>query len=189
MEWVIVFLGVLIAFGGIVYVLPSQRERLRGKTRLKARRIGLVVSSATLANRDAPSDEKVTAGGKRKNPVRLGFAYSKNYVEHKGNFPSWQMIPHANSTQPFAGWEIQSDELRDVRHVDNEYWQAIEGLCKSAPRRCYGIRCDEYGVAWIGVEDLQHGDVDEFLNEVVEFLDRFAALNVDYVASQIGLED
>ena len=72
MEWLIVALGLLIAFGGIVYVLPSRVERLRGKARVMARNQGLSVSSTMLTHRDAPAEEKVSAGGKSRKPVEIG---------------------------------------------------------------------------------------------------------------------
>ena len=189
MDWLIVTLGVLIAFGGIVYVLPSRNDRLRGNARLRARRVGMTVSSSTIPNLNAANVEKVTAGGRRRNPTHLGFVYFKNYLDDLDNLPNWQIVPNMDSTHPIAGWTLQPFVVDEVFHLDNEYWRAIEDLCASAPRRCLGIRCNEIGVAWIGVEDLREHDVEGFVDDVEGFLDRLADLNTRHAATRNGTMD
>ena len=146
-----------------------------------ARKHGLFVSSTTLPNRDASYDEKVTAGGKKKNSVRLCFVYEKYYRSDVDDPPCWQLIRYAKSIEPFDGWELKTDSLSGVRHIDSVYWQKIRDLVQVAPKRCFGVHCNDRNVGWMGLEDTSTGKPEPVVDSIDVWLTQLLMINKDFV--------
>ena len=92
--WVgVIIVGVLIvAFGPILYVLPSKKDRRLAALRAEARRLGLTVELKPVRNPDAAAEDRVTAGGRPRAPMHASARYALALDRMPGEAPPWRLL-------------------------------------------------------------------------------------------------
>jgi hypothetical protein len=70
MTWLIIGLILLAAFGPVLWLVPSRKDRHLSALREQARLEGLVVELRRLPKLQPSAHERVTAGGRVKKPVQ-----------------------------------------------------------------------------------------------------------------------
>lgn len=104
MVWIIVAFALVLAFGPVLYFLPTRRERRLAAIRLEARRQGLVVELKAVRKLDAAPEERVSAGGERRAPVHDSVSYALPLRAGLERIRPWRLL---RSEQ--HGWQIDSD--------------------------------------------------------------------------------
>ena len=89
--WLLALAALALAFGPILYFLPSKKDRRLAALRTEARRLGLQVELRPVPKQDAGADERVTAGGRRRSPTHPSVCY-------------WLALPLA--TAPLDPWRL-----------------------------------------------------------------------------------
>lgn len=120
--WIgVIIVGVLIvAFGPILYVLPSKKDRRLAALRGEARRLGLTVELKSVTNPDAAATERVTAGGRPRAPMQACARYALALDRMPGPAPPWRLLRSARGwiadegTDLPAGWLGQLQPLIDT---------------------------------------------------------------------------
>ena len=110
--WIgIIIVGILVvAFGPILYVLPSKRDRRLAALRAEARRLGLTVELKPVRNPDAAPSERVTAGGRSRQPMHASARYALTLDRTVDAQPPWRLLRSADGwiadagMDPPAGW-------------------------------------------------------------------------------------
>lgn len=178
MDWLIIALVLIVAFGGVAYALPSKLQRRVGRMRLDARKQGLHTSSMTLPDLDADAEDKVTSGGKVKLREQLCVAYDLNYGGGVKNPPSWQLDRYAKSQLPIPGWLLRNQKHEGVELSDTTYWLAVAESIADMPHSCRAVASHEHGVRWVGIEAKDAVLSDDFLPKLVGALSKLRELNV-----------
>jgi hypothetical protein len=109
MTWVIIGLILLAAFGPVLWLVPSKRDRHLSALREQARREGLVVELRRLPKLNPSPEERVTAGGRVKEPVVECTAYTHTLTRRLAWLPSWRLIREEGYPQPLPGWVFDPD--------------------------------------------------------------------------------
>ena len=117
--WVgVIIVGVLIvAFGPILYVLPSKKDRRLAALRGQARQLGLTVELKPVPNPDAAAEDRVTAGGRPRAPMLPCARYALALDRMPGQATPWRLLRTARGwiadegTDLPAGWLGQLQPL------------------------------------------------------------------------------
>ena len=115
--WIgVIIVGILIvAFGPILYVLPSKRDRRLAALRAEARRLGLTVELKPVRNPDAAAVERVTAGGRSRQPEHASARYALTLDRLPGAAPPWRLLRSARGWIVDEGMDLPEGWLDQLR--------------------------------------------------------------------------
>lgn len=110
MNWIVIVVLLLAAFGPVLWLVPSRRDRQLAAMRARARQQGLVVAMTSIADPDPAPQARVSAGGKLKEPLIAGASYEMNLPRATPLAPTFSMIRRIDDEgSPIAGWQIVAD--------------------------------------------------------------------------------
>ncbi len=178
-EWLLIALILAAAFGGIAYVIPTKFQRRVSHLRLSARKQGLIISATTLPDLDAPAEDRVTSGGKKRQREQLAVVYELAYLGPLEHVPTWQLVRYKKSQIPIPGWLLKNNELHGVQLSDAIYWGTVASHIGSMPRHCVSVSSHRGGVNWIGHEEQTAVLEDRFLPTLIAELGKLRALNIE----------
>lgn len=104
MTWLIIGLILLAAFGPVLWLVPSKKDRHLSALREQARREGLVVELRRLPKLQPSAHERVTAGGRVKKPVQECAAYIQTLRRRLVTLPAWRVHRGTDELAARAGW-------------------------------------------------------------------------------------
>lgn len=178
MDWLIIALLLLVAFGGITYVLPSKFQRRVSQLRLEARKQGIFTSSRTIPDLDAEAEDRVTSGGKVRQREDLCVVYDLGYPSSDQDPPQWQLVRYKKSNLPIPGWLLRDNQLSGVELSDAHYWGMVAANIADMPKVCRSVVSHEAGVSWIGIETKEAVVEGNFLGELTSSLESLRDLNL-----------
>ena len=121
MSWLIITVVLLIAFGPVLWLIPSQRDKRLAALRLAARQAGLNVEIEHLPKLNASAEERVSAGGVIRDPVVECAAYSHMLERRLYLLPHWRLLKDAQGDDgPVPGWTFNP-----VPERTNPYWSRL----------------------------------------------------------------
>lgn len=140
--WIgVIIVGVLIvAFGPILYVLPSKKDRRLAALRAEARQLGLTVELKPVPNPDAVAKDRVTAGGRQRAPMHASARYALALDRMQSQAPPWRLLRSARGwiadegTDLPAGWLDQLQPLIDTLPDD-----VVAVDCSGRDLGCYWL--------------------------------------------------
>jgi hypothetical protein len=141
MTWIIIGLILLAAFGPVLWLVPSKRDRHLSALRDQARREGLVVELRQLPKLNPTAEERVTAGGRVKQPGVDATAYMKTLGRRLALLPAWRLLRGREQPQARAGWQFDPDFKPDPGAAD-----AFQAAMKSLDPLFAGLPDDVIGV-------------------------------------------
>lgn len=109
MTWLIIVLILLAAFGPVLWLVPSKKDRHLSAIREQARREGLVVELRRLPKLQPSAQERVTAGGRVKEPVQECAAYIRTLRRKLRTLPAWRVHRGAGDLEARPGWFFDFD--------------------------------------------------------------------------------
>ena len=168
----------LVAFGGVAYVIPSKFQRRVSQLRLEARRQGIFTSSSTIPDLDADAEDRVTSGGKVRQRGDLCVVYDLQYLNSPQNPPQWQLMRYNKSQLPIPGWLLRDDQLSGVQLSDANYWGSVAANLADMPKVCKSVVSHVDGVSWIGIESKDAVVDGTFLTELTSSLESLRELNL-----------
>ncbi len=154
LTWLIIILAVVVVIGPVMYLLPNAKDKRLTELRLAARRLGLTVQITSVPKLDPTADERVSAGGKMREPKISCSAYQLSLGQNnlrQGHalllkLPSRVTVP-VKEVAP--GWALGD--------VSADFWQRynaggagvaiIEKAAAMLPEDCLGIAIDNRFVA------------------------------------------
>lgn len=187
MDWLIIAVLLLVAFGGIAYVVPSKFQRRVSQLRLEARRRGIFTSSRTVPDLDAEAEDRVTSGGKVRQREELCVVYDLGYPISVQDPPQWQLVRYKKSQLPIPGWLLRDARLSGVQFSDVTYWEMVAAKFEHMPRDCRSVVSHEAGVSWIGIEAKEAVVDGRFLDEMTSYLESLRDLNLSI--SEVSAHD
>ncbi len=107
MTWVIIGLVLVVAFGPILWLVPSKRDKRLSAMRARARSEGLVVEVRRIPKPDPQPEDRVNAGGKVRSPMLECASYGLALPRSLRVLPAWRMVRRAaeRSPDPFPDWQ------------------------------------------------------------------------------------
>ena len=153
MTWLIIGVVLLVAFGPVMWLLPSKRDRRLAALRERARREGLIVELRRLPKLDPTPEERVSAGGKVRDPVVECMAYSLTLPRRLRMLEGWRILRHAGAVDdkvPRAGWVVDPGMFAARPHVARVA-QWLEPLLGELPDDVIGVEltAGSAGVYWL----------------------------------------
>jgi len=105
--WILIVVVLVIAFGPVLWLVPSRRDRRLTALRARARSEGLLVDIRRLPKRDASPEERVSAGGAVRAPVVECAAYGRMFRKKLRYLPGWRLLRGAadGAPDPFPDWQ------------------------------------------------------------------------------------
>ena len=160
-------------------MIPSKFQRQVGQVRLAARNQGFVTSAVVLPDLDADASERVTAGGKKKDSSKLSTVYLLPFEEKAQNAPIWQLLKSRKSQVPLHGWLLNNDALLNVDLTDQLYWRRVSEVINDMPLLCRSVEVNSRGVSWIGEEDRELVENEQFMAQLADSLFELRQLNLE----------
>lgn len=180
--WVIVALGLLVAFGPIVWLMPSRRDRQLAKLREAARRAGLVVELVRVPVLDAKPEERVSAGGVARDAQRACTAYRLPVHGLDHDAPEWFVLRDAAGADPVPGWTRHPDRRpRGLPPDAGPYWARVAEAAAALEERCVALECTPAGVTWYWLENAGQRAPADIVADIAECLHAVAALQRETV--------
>ena len=174
MVWVIVITLLLVAFGPILWMLPTRADRRLARMRKRARQHGLAVDIVPLKKRDATAAERVSAGGVRRSPTTSSAAYRKPLLRPARHLASWKIDRGDDAdASPVANWVW--DERADSFGAD--YWQRVRDLVTRVPRDALAIGATSRDVSIYWLETAPDAEAEQAVDHVDTLLQELAQIH------------
>ena len=142
MTWIIIGLILLAAFGPVLWLVPSKRDRHLSALRDQARREGLVVELRRLPKINPSADERVTAGGRVKDPRVECTAYMHMLSRRLVNLPGWRLLQGESDHQVREGWALDHEVEPHLKQTDDAFTaslNSLESLFEAIPGDVIGV--------------------------------------------------
>ena len=148
-------IGIVLAaaIGPIFWLLPTKRDRVQGQLRAAARQAGLVVEIAALPKVDSRPEERVSAGGKRRDATIDCVAYRLALPCSMPNAPRWLLLRSDRENRYLEGWTTLSPPRR-LPAMQAPYWRDIATVLDTLPGGCAAVETDTRYISWFGRERL-----------------------------------
>jgi hypothetical protein len=141
MQWIVIALVLLAAFGPVLWLLPSARDRRLTKLRGRARSLGLEVEISRLPDLAAPPAERVTAGGRRREPMLPVACYRLPSRRKLNRAPQWRAL-RGDGMGPVTGWQWDRAPAGS-----QTYWEKMAPQLTRLPSDALGCAADAHSVA------------------------------------------
>lgn len=170
MAWWLILLILLAAFGPVLWILPSKRDRLLTRLRAGARARGILVELTRLRDLAAPLEERVSAGGVPRTPTRACAAYRQAIPRSVNHAPRWRLLRDGDEPgQPVAGWTFDGE-----RAGDRPYWQEAALYLDELPDDVLAVEVGRNQVSLFWRERVAAEEVEAVLDRLATMLVRLA---------------
>lgn len=150
MTWVIVVVLLLVAFGPVLWLLPSATDKRLARMRARARALGLLVEMTSVKKRDAQPSERVSASGKLKIATVPCAAYRQSFVRPIKHLPAWKLDrSDESSTGPIAGWVW---DVPPVGMEDQSFFGDLQTIVQRLPADALALEVTRLDVACYWLE-------------------------------------
>jgi hypothetical protein len=170
--WLIIIVILLVAFGPILWLRPSARDRRQSALRAQARKDGLQVEIRRYPKLDLQPEERVTSGGKPLD-VQLEAAVYLTPLDPKlRHLPSWRVLRAADGLPAWPGWVFgvgARPEHPELRRVLAE----LEPLVAELKDDVKALECDPLALGAYWLERPGTGPAD--VTSLADWLRRAAA--------------
>lgn len=168
MVWIIIVVVLLVAFGPVLYLLPTKKDRRLAALRQRARLLGFVVELKPIAKLDPDARDRVTAGGQLRTPQHDSVAYTLGLRSKLEHLRPWRLLKGTGSPAPLDGWVLDEDAFEN-RAVD--YLETFQRLFAQLPSDTVAV---ELGVRtltcyWLERYPADEATVDALHAAMVEF--------------------
>lgn len=182
MTWLIIAAVLLAAFGPVLWLLPSRRDRRLAAMRQAARQAGLVVELVRIPKTNPSAEDRVSPGGVIRDPVRECASYALPLARSLKFLPSLRLLRAEGADDgPWPGWSYNPrPDMRNPRLAPT--LARTEPLLEALPEDAAGLEITPRSVIVFWLESAESGadDVAGLARALVEFADRLAALDRQY---------
>lgn len=190
MTWLIIAIVLLAAFGPVLWLMPSRRDRRLTALRLAGRQEGLTVDIRHIPKINPTAQERVSAGGVIRDPVVECAAYAHTFAHRLIRLPPWRLLKAQGASDgPRSGWVF--DPLPDT---SNPYWQrlwpSVDPLFENLPEDVIGLELEPRlaTVFWLESPASGPDQVTEIAGQLRDLEGRLVALEED-IEAEIADED
>ncbi|MEZ5560374.1 MAG: hypothetical protein R3E86_17755 [Pseudomonadales bacterium] len=146
MAWVIILIVLLVAFGPILWLRPSRRDRRLARMRQAAREAGLNVTMVRVPKLEPELSERVTSGGRVLEPVIECAAYQQPLPRKLRLQPGWRLLRGSNGLPAVPGWVFEVGRKPSDPVLRNTL-DALASILARVPEDVIGVEVADLFVA------------------------------------------
>lgn len=154
MVWLIIIGILIVAFGPLLWLMPSPRERRLARLRQRAYRHGMRVELRRLPRHDVTPEERVTAGARELDVTRETAAYVHPLAPRLRMLPALRVLRHGDGTSAAAGWAFQAGRRPEHPRLPAAL-EALEPVLDDLPDDVVGFETEPQSVAAYWLEGPQ----------------------------------
>jgi hypothetical protein len=148
--WLLIIAILLVAFGPIMWLRPSPRDRRQAALRAQGRKDGLRIEMRRYPKLDLQPEDRVTAGGKPLDVLLEAAVYQQSLDPKLRHLPAWRILRASNGLPASDGWVFELGKRPDhpqLRRVLTE----LEPLLARLPADVVALECDplHLGAYWL----------------------------------------
>ena len=178
MVWLLIVLVVALAIGPILMLRPKPRERAVAALRAAARAAGLTVSVARVPHLRARAEDRVSAGGRDREPTIECASYRLLAPGVLEDAPQWTLYRAERENRYLPGWTTLTPP-RQLPPQPAQYWQRIAAIIEALPGGCLGVEAGADGVAWLGRERVGDSSAEVVVQGIREGLEAIRNLHLE----------
>jgi hypothetical protein len=169
--WVIIVIVLIAAFGPILYVMPTRRDRRLARVRARAREVGFVVELYPVRQTNPTAQARVSAGGVLRNPTQPSVAYLLPFGARLEAVPAWFLLRDEKAGPPVPGWNVEQGDASSIVELggllDDLMDDVIGVELKVRSLTCY----------WLESAPADAAEVDQLKAVMVRMRERIVALD------------
>lgn len=179
MVWIIIVGILILAFGPLMWLRPSARERRQGTLRQRAYRHGMRVELRRLPRHDVAPEERVTAGGQALDISREYAAYLRPLEARLRMLPAFRVLRHGDGSRALAGWSFEAGRRPDHPRLEAALG-AVGPVLEELPEDVVAFECQALtvGAYWLEGPDTTPERVDDLAVRLGRAGDALVALDV-----------
>jgi len=190
LTWIIIAIVLLAAFGPVLWLMPSPRDRRLSAVRLAGRQEGLSVDIRHIPKTNPTAQERVSSGGVIRDPVVECAAYGHTFARRLNRLPPWRLLKSEGASDgPRPDWVFDP-----VPDTSNPYWRrlwpSLEPLFERLPADVIGLELEPRlaTVFWLERAGSGPDQVREIAGQLRDLEGRLTALEED-IEAEIADED
>jgi hypothetical protein len=135
MTWLLIILVLVVAFGPVLWLVPSKRDKRLSALRSRARSEGLIVEMRRIPKPNPAPEERVSAGGRVRDPVIECASYGLPLSRGLKYLPGWRVVrkPAEEGPDPFLDWQYDQRAKGEGREYLDEMLERAEILLRALP--------------------------------------------------------
>lgn len=188
MTWLLIILVLVVAFGPVLWLVPSKRDKRLSAMRSKARSAGLVVEMRRIPKPDPAPEERVSAGGKVRDPVLECASYGLPLSRGLKYLPGWRLVRKAaeEGPDPFPDWQYDLRPKGEGREFLDAVLQRTERLLAALPDDVAALEVGARMVLayWLEKPGSTAASVPDLAAALEEFADSLSALDREIEAAR-----
>ncbi|MBT7335108.1 MAG: hypothetical protein HN856_12090 [Gammaproteobacteria bacterium] len=170
MTGLIIILVLAVVVGPVLYLVPSAKDKRLTALRLAARQLGLSVQMTSVAKLDPRADERVTAGGKHRNPQIACAAYHlpighKDVGRERMMLLKLPEIVTVSVNEVIPGWALAeaSDQFWGRYNAGGAAAELLGRIAPDLPKDCLGLSIENRTVAcyWMEKARVEEGTLEQ----------------------------
>jgi hypothetical protein len=148
--WLLIIALLLVAFGPILWLRPSPRDRRLAALRAEGRKQGLRIEMRRYPKLDLLPEERVTAGGKPIESLLEAAVYLQPLDPKLRHLPPWRILRGAEGLPARPGWVFELGR-RPEHPALRAVLDALEPLLATLPADVEALECDplHLGAYWL----------------------------------------
>lgn len=151
MVWIIIIVILLVAFGPLMWLRPSARERRQSALRQRAYQEGLRVELRRLPKRDPVPEERVSASGRVRDLDADAPAYVYPLPTRLRMLPKWRLVRGSDGMPAYPGWVFEPGRRPDHPRL-REMLEVLGPVVQDMPEDVLALECDPQNLAGYWLE-------------------------------------
>lgn len=167
MVWIVIIGIFIVAFGPLMWMLPSPRERRLAKLRQRAYERGMRVELRRLPKLELAAEERVSAGGRALDTTREYAAYLMPLDGRLKRLPSWRLLRHGDGSPAVPGWAFEAGRRPDHDDLAAAV-DAVAPMLAGLPEDVIAVECESLTLAgyWLEGPDTTPDRVDDLADRL-----------------------
>jgi hypothetical protein len=149
--WIIIIVILVVAFGPLMWLRPSARERRLAKLRQQAYQEGMRVELRRLAPQDPAPEERVTASGRERTLTVDAPAYIYPFQTRLRMLPKWRMLRGRDGSPAYPGWVFEPGKRPDHPQL-GQLLELLRPMVETLPDDVVALECDPQNLAGYWLE-------------------------------------
>ncbi len=135
MTWLLILLVLVVAFGPVLWLIPSKKDKRLSAMRSRARSEGLIVEMRRIPKPDPAPEDRVSAGGRLRDPVLECASYALPLARKLKYLPDWRLVRKAADAapDPLPDWQYDQRPTGAGRAFQNDVLSRAGSLLSALP--------------------------------------------------------
>ena len=188
MTWLLIILVLVVAFGPVLWLVPSKRDKRLAALRSRARSEGLIVEMRRIPKPNPAAAERVSAGGRVRDPVIECASYGLPLTRSLKYLPSWRLVrkPAEKHPDPFPDWQYDLRAKGEGREFLDQVLTQVETLLCALPNDVAALEVSARMVLvyWLEKPASTESSVPDLASALRTFADSLSALDSEIEAAR-----